>query len=53
MFVMCTSAPPPISERLDGVVYGVKLRLATLGNGTSRRKLRGPLGPSTPCARPA
>src|SRR5262249_34148793 len=49
MLVMFTGRPPPSSERLDGVVYGVKALLACVGYGTISRNAPGPAGPPMPC----
>ena len=45
-----TGSPPPPTERLDGVVNGVKALLALLGKGMSPRWTRGAVGPVTPWA---
>ncbi len=49
MFVTFTGNPPPLGERLDGVVCGVNALFARLGNGIASRCTSGPRGPSTPC----
>src|SRR5687768_13222280 len=49
MLVMNSGTPPPSWLLLLGVVYGVKLLFAPLGNGTEPRNTFGPREPSTPC----
>src|SRR5262245_61730363 len=49
MFVRYTGNPPPLADRLDGVVIGVKELFILLGYGTIGRCTVGPFGPATPC----
>src|SRR5688500_14526183 len=49
MLVTYSGTPPPSWLLLFGVVYGVKLLFAPLGNGTDVSSTFGPREPSIPC----